>query len=96
VTAWWLLGTGLISLSENPVPVEEQPVAKITIAESATASNPARSMRFTETQEQWSGSKLPLREGHAFLIKYLFIFIRVLKLCYTYYTTQYRIQSLWR
>jgi hypothetical protein len=77
--ARWLFGTGLITLAENPVPVEEQPVARTTIAASATASNPARSMRFTETQEQWSGSKVPLLEGLAVFTKYLFIFIRVLK-----------------
>jgi hypothetical protein len=70
------LETGLISLSENPLPVEEQPAARTTIAASATASNPARSMRFTKTPEQWSGSKVPLLEGHAVFIKHLFIFIR--------------------
>jgi hypothetical protein len=77
--ACWLFGTGLITLAENPMPVEEQPVARTTIAASPTASNPARSMRFTETQEQWSGSKVPLREGLAVFTKYLFIFIRVLQ-----------------
>jgi len=50
--ACWLFGTGLISLSENPVPVEEQ-LVWTTIAASATATNQARSMPFTKTQEEW-------------------------------------------
>jgi hypothetical protein len=61
------------------VPVEEQPHARATIAASATANNPARSMRFTKTQEQWSGSKVQLLEGLAVFTKYLFIFIRGLE-----------------
>jgi hypothetical protein len=50
--ACWLFGTGLISLSENPVPVDEQ-LVRTKIAASAIATDQPRSMPFTKTQEQW-------------------------------------------
>jgi hypothetical protein len=45
LVACWLFGTGLISLSEKPVPVEEQPAARTTIAESPKQSTTARRTR---------------------------------------------------
>jgi len=66
---YWLLGNGLISLASNPVPVEEQPVARTTVAPSATASNAARSICFAKTPAQWSGSRVALLEGPAVCTK---------------------------
>jgi hypothetical protein len=65
-----LLGTGLISLALYPTPVEEQPVARTTVAPSATASNAARSMCFPKAPKQSSGSKVPLLEGRTLLTEY--------------------------
>jgi hypothetical protein len=62
---------GPISLASNSVPVEEQPVAKTTVAPSATgSSNAARAMCFAKTPKRWSGSKVPLLEGHAVFTKH--------------------------
>src|ERR1700722_4668386 len=67
--ACWLLRAGLISLASNPVPVEEPPVARTTVAPSAAASNGALSICFTKTPAQWSGSRAALLEGPAFCTK---------------------------
>jgi hypothetical protein len=64
--ACWLVGTGLISLALNPVPVEEHPVASTTMTPSATANNFAFLM-CSKMPEQRSLSNLPLLEGRTAL-----------------------------
>jgi hypothetical protein len=59
-----LLGIGPISLASNPAPVEEQPVARTTVAPSATASK-RNSFDFRrERPAQWSGTRVALLERH--------------------------------
>ena len=64
----WLFGTGFISLAPNPLPVEEQPVVRTTVAPSATASNAARShmdgrMRLDGANETTETIKLSFNPG---------------------------------
>ena len=72
-----LFGTGLINLASNSVPVEEQPVARATVAPSASgSSNAARSMCFAKTPKGCPGSKVPPLGGHIVFTRYCLIVIR--------------------